>query len=148
VPLFNGGAKELSCYFSELEALFTRHTITTDKDKKASALRYLATAMLERMWRASNTYTDIMKTYAEFKTEIHGFYPGSSNNVFTIHHLDTLIGERAQLGICNTTELSDFHLQFRTISKYLIDKHQMLQAKQMQGFLCMLQPELENQVRQ
>jgi hypothetical protein len=27
-PSFNGGAEELGRYFSELEALFTRHTIT------------------------------------------------------------------------------------------------------------------------
>jgi hypothetical protein len=147
-PSFDGGTEELGCYFSELEALFMRHTITTDEDKKAGALRYLATAALERTWKASNTYTDLTKTYAEFKAEIHKFYPGSSDNVFTIHHLDMLIGERAQLGICNTTELGDFHLQFRTISKYLIDKHRMSQAEETQGFLHVLQPELENQVRQ
>jgi hypothetical protein len=92
-PLFDSGAEELGCYFSELEAIFTRHTITTDKDKKAGALRYLATAVLERTWKASNTYTDLTKTYTEFKAEIHKFYPGSSDNVFTIHHLDTLIGK-------------------------------------------------------
>jgi hypothetical protein len=34
------------------------------------------------------------------------------------------------------------------ISKYLIDKSQMLQAEQMRGFLHSLQPELENQVKQ
>jgi hypothetical protein len=95
VPLFDGGTEELGHYFSELEALFTRHTITTEEDKKVGALRYLATAVLERTWKASDTYTNVTKTYAEFKTEIHKFYPGSSDNVFTIHHLDTLIGEHA-----------------------------------------------------
>jgi hypothetical protein len=148
VPLFDGGAEELGCYFSELEALFMRHTITTNKDKKAGALRYLATAALKRTWKASDTYTDLTKTYAEFKAEIHKFYPGSSDNVFTIHHLDTLIGEHARLGIRNATELGNFHLQFRTISKYLIDKCRMSQAEETQGFLRTLQPELENQVRQ
>jgi hypothetical protein len=147
-PSFDGSAEELGRYFSELEALFMRHTITTDKDKKAGALRYLATAALERTWKASDTYTDLTKTYAEFKAEIHKFCPGSSDNVFTIHHLDTLIGECARLGICNATELGDFHLQFRTISKYLIDKRRMSQAEETWGFLCALQPELENQVRQ
>jgi hypothetical protein len=34
------------------------------------------------------------------------------------------------------------------ISKYLIDKRQMSQAKETRGFLHALQPELENQVRQ
>jgi hypothetical protein len=45
-------------------------------------------------------------------------------------------------------ELGDFHLQFRTIFKYLIDKSQMFHAEQMRGILHVLQPELENQVKQ
>jgi hypothetical protein len=46
------------------------------------------------------------------------------------------------------TKLGNVHLQFRTISKYLIDKRWMSQAEEMWGFLHMLQPELENKVRQ
>ena len=147
-PSFDGGAEELGRYFAELEALYTWHAVVADVDKKQGALKYLATAALERTWRASDTFTDATKTFDKFKQEIHEFYPGSSDDIFTIHHLDALIGERARLGIQNATELGDFHLQFRTISKYLIDKSRMSQAEQTRGFLRTLQPELENKVRQ
>jgi hypothetical protein len=76
----------------ELEALYDRHMVTTDLHKKQGALKYLATAALERMWRASDTFMDAAKTYEDFKKEIHEYYPGSSKDVYTIHHLDALIG--------------------------------------------------------
>jgi hypothetical protein len=90
----------------------------------------------------------VAKTYEDFKKEIHKYYPGSSKDVYTIHHIDALVSGRARLGIWNATELGDFHLQFRTISKYLIDKSQMSQAEQTRGFLRVLQPKLENNIKQ
>jgi hypothetical protein len=145
---FDGGAEELSRYFMELEALCDQHVVTTDLHKKQGALKYLATVALERTWRASDTFMDAAKTYEDFKKEIHKYYPGSSEDIYTIHHLDALISGRARLGVWNASELGDFHLQFRTISKYLIDKSRMLQAEQMRAFLRTLQPKFENQVRQ
>jgi hypothetical protein len=63
---FNGDAEELSHYFTELEALYDWHT-----------------------------FTDVAKTDEDFKQEIHKYYPGSSKDIYTIHHLDTLIGRHA-----------------------------------------------------
>jgi hypothetical protein len=121
---------------------------TTDLHKKQGALKYLATVALKRTWRASNTFMDVAKTYEDFKKEIHKYYPGSSEDVYTIHHIDALVGGRVRLSVWNAAELGDFHLQFRTISKYLIDKSRILQAEQTRGFLLALQPELENKVKQ
>jgi hypothetical protein len=67
----------------ELEALYDRHMVTTDLHKKQGALKYLATAALERMWRASDTFMDAAKTYEDFKKEIHKYYPGSSKDVLS-----------------------------------------------------------------
>ena len=145
-PSFEGSTEELAHYFSELDSLFTQKNVMLDNEKKLGALKYLATAMLERMWRASETYSDVMKTYDDFKAEIHEFYPGSTDDVSTVHHLDMLIGERARLGIRNATELGKFHLQFRTISKHLISKNRLSKGEQTCGFLRALQPELENLV--
>lgn len=147
-PSFEGSAEELARYFSELDSLFAQKNVTLDNEKKLGALKYLATAALERTWRASETYSDATKTYDDFKAEIHEFYPGSTDDVSTVHHLDTLIGERARLGIRNATELGEFHLQFRTISKHLISKNRLSKGEQTRGFLRALQPELENLVRQ
>ena len=147
-PNFAGSAEELGRYFSELDNLYAAKTVTQDTEKKQGALKYLATATLERTWKASETYADTTKTYDEFKKEIHEFYPGSMDDVFTIQHLDMLIGERARLGIRNATELGEFHLQFRTISKYLISKNRISKGEETRGFLHTLQPELESRVRQ
>ena len=147
-PNFAGSAEELSCYFSELDNLYAVKTVTQDAEKKQGVLKYLATAALERTWKASETYVDVTKTYDKFKKEIHEFYPGSMDNVSTIQHLDMLIGEQVCLGIRNATELGEFHLQFRTISKYLISKNCISKGEEMRGFLRALQLELESRVRQ
>jgi hypothetical protein len=52
-PSFDGGAEELGRYFTELEALYDRHVVTTNLHKKQGALKYLTTTALERTWRAS-----------------------------------------------------------------------------------------------
>jgi hypothetical protein len=147
-PSFDGSAEELGCYFVELEALYDQHVVTTNLHKKQGALKYLATVALKRTWRASDTFMDAAKTYEDFKKEIHEYYPGSSEDIYTIHHIDALVGGHTRLGVQNAAELGDFHLQFRMISKYLIDKSRMSQAEQTRGFLHALQPELENKVKQ
>ncbi|KAF8258332.1 hypothetical protein EI94DRAFT_1622905, partial [Lactarius quietus] len=90
---------------------------------------------------------DPTKSYNDFKTEMYCLYPGSSEDVSTVHHLDALIGKHTQLGIKTATELGDYHLDFKTISKYLIGKNHMSKAKQAQAFFRGFQPELEQQIR-
>ncbi len=148
-PHFDGDhPEELSRYFSEVESLFTRHAVTTKEDKKNGTLKYLTTASTERIWKLSDALTDPTKTYKEYKKEIHKLYPGSTNNVFTVQHLDMLVRLRTCIGIISALELGDYHCQFKVISKYLIGKNRMSQVEQTQAFMCGLQPELEQQVKQ
>jgi hypothetical protein len=144
VPSFAGGTEEVSRYFSELDNLLALKGITTDAEKKQGALKYLVTTVLKRMWKACETYSDVTKTYEDFKDQIYEFYPGSLDNASTVHQLDSLIGECARLGIKDTTELGEFHFQFRTIAKFLISKNRMSQAKESRGFLQVLGPDLED----
>lgn len=88
-----------------------------------------------------------MKTFDQFKDKMFKLYPGLSEDVFTIHHIDVLIGQQVQLGIQNAAELSEFHLKFCTISKYLMSKNHMSQAEQMRGFLRGLRPNVEDKVK-
>jgi hypothetical protein len=76
-PSFAGGTEEVSRYFSELDNLLALKGIMTDTKKKQGALKYLATAVLERMWKACETYNNVTKTYEDFKDQIYSFYPGS-----------------------------------------------------------------------
>ena len=146
-PCFDRKAKELSQYFSEVEVLYTRHGINDDQEKKSRAIKYLVSTALEMMWRSSNTLGDITKTYNEFRAEMYKLYPGLSDNVYTVHCLDVLVGQCARLGVKSMAKLGEFHLQFRAILKYLISKNWMLKAKQTRSFLQGLQPELESQVK-
>ena len=43
--------------------------------------------------------SDQNQNYDAFKEEIYKLYPGSSNNVYMIRHLDTLVGQCTCLGI-------------------------------------------------
>ena len=146
-PSFDGKNEELGRYFSEIEALYTRHSITDDQEKKNGAIKYLATSALERMWKSSDTLADPNQSYDDFKDEMYRLYPGSSKDVYTVHHLDALVGQSTRLGIRSSAELGEFHLHFRAISKYLISKNQMSQAEETWSFLRGLQPDLENRVR-
>ena len=64
-----------------------------EADKKQGTIKYLATTALERTWKACVTVTDITKTYNEMKEEMHKLYLGLSKEVFTINHIDPLIGK-------------------------------------------------------
>ena len=109
-PHFDGDhPEELGRYFSEVESLFTRHVVTTEEDKKNGTLKYLTTASTERIWKLSDALTDPTKTYEEYKKEIHKLYPGSTNNVFTVQHLDMLVRLRTCIGIISALELGDYH---------------------------------------
>ena len=99
------------------------------------------------MWRSSNTLGNTTKTYDEFKAKMYKLYPSLSNNIYTVHYLDALVGQHAQLDVKSAAKLGKFHLQFQAISKYLISKNWMSKAEQTQSFLQGLQLNLESQVK-
>ena len=134
-PSFDGKNEELNQYFSEIDALYTQHLVTDDQEKKNGATKYLVTLALERMWKSSDMLADPNQSYNDFKAEMYRLYPGLSNNIYPVHHLDALVGQSTQLGIKSSAKLGKFHLHFQAISKYLISKNQMSQAEETQSFL-------------
>ncbi|KAF8265399.1 hypothetical protein EI94DRAFT_1804466 [Lactarius quietus] len=143
---FDGTTKELGRYFSKLESLYDQHGVIDNQEMKTGALKYLTMAALDCKWKSSDTLKDPTKSYNDFKTEMYCLYPGSSEDVSTVHHLDALVGKCTGLGIKTVTELGDYHLDFKTISKYLIGKNHMSKAKQAQALFRGFQPELEQQI--
>ena len=83
------------------------------------------------MWKSSNMLSDQGQNYNVFKEEIYKLYPSLSNDIYTVHHLDVLVGQCTHLETKSAAELGKFHLQFWAISKYLISKNQILQAEKM-----------------
>ena len=146
-PSFNGRTDELGHYFSELEDLYAQHQVITDANKKQGVIKYLATMALERTWKVCITVTDVTKTYNEMKEEMHKLYLGSSEEVFTINHIDTLIGKQTWIGIHNTMDLGKFYREFKMISQYLIDRNRMSQAEQTRGFFRAVGNDLKDKIK-
>jgi hypothetical protein len=148
-PSFDDKEPEaLEWYFSDLETLFVRHTITSDLERKQAALRYLS-VRTESLWETTATWEDQSKSFSDFKVEVFAFYPGASGDrTYRIRDLDILIGHYAHIGIQSATELGDYHRHFLLISRYLIGKGRLSAQEQSRSFFRGLQPSLEVQVRQ
>ena len=134
--------RELVRFFEELEYLFIRADLQNEADKKRHVLRYVEFE-LEQLWKPLPEYADTTKSYKAFKEAILFHYPDASGDYFySLRDMDQLIEERRCLGISSTTDLSDFHLQFLSITNWLIEKQQLGPLEQRRGYLSAFQPQL------
>jgi hypothetical protein len=134
--------RELVRFFEELEYLFDHADVVLSAEKKKHVLRYVEFEV-EQLWKTFPEYSDLLKTYDEFKAAILVHYPDASGDfVYSLRDMDTLIGERQRLGISNTTELADYHLQFLSITTWLIEKQQLGVLEQQRGYVRGFQPRL------
>ena len=134
--------RELIRFFEELEYLFDRATLVDESEKKKHVLRYVEFEV-EQLWKTFTEYTDATKTYQDFKSAILIHYPDASGDyVYSLRDMDLLIGERQRLGISNMNDLADFHLQFLSITSWLIEKKQLGTLEQQRGYLRVFQPRL------
>ena len=112
--------RELIRFFEELEYLFTCASLEEESEKKKHVLCYVEFDV-EQIWKTFPEYSDPTETYTAFKNAILVHYPDASgDNVYSLHDMDLLIGERQHLGISTTTDLSDYHLKFISIMSWLI----------------------------
>ena len=134
--------RELVRFFEELEYLFERAELAQESEKKKHVLRYVEFEV-EQIWKTFPEYTDITKTYKDFKAAILIHYPDASGDyVYSLRDMDLLIGERQRLGISNTIELAEYHLHFLSITSWLIEKQQLGTLEQQRGYLRAFQPRL------
>ncbi|KAJ6564457.1 hypothetical protein B0H19DRAFT_889503, partial [Mycena capillaripes] len=131
---------ELRRYFTNLEFLFTRAAVTDDTEKKKHATRFLSVDDQE-IWEALETFTDITKTYADFKASVLKLYAGNDEDCrFELGDLDALIGQYSRVGILSMEDLTTFYRQFLRITTYLIGKNRLSAAEQSRLFLRAMQP--------
>lgn len=98
---------------------------------------------VEQLWKTFPEYTDATKTYNEFKAAILVHYPDASGDyVYSLRDMDLLIGERQRLGISTMNDLAEFHLNFLSITTWLIKKQQLGTLEQQRGYLRAFQPRL------
>ena len=137
---------ELSRYFEDLEQLMRQATIASEKKKKQQVLCYVD-FNTEQIWKTFPKFIDNNKTYNDFKDAILVHYPDASGNfIYFIRDMDLLIGERQQVGITSTKDLSDYHLQFIVITTRLISKGQLGNLEQQRACIQAFQPSLLNAI--
>ena len=142
-PLFDTSQpKGITSFFRDLEFIFECAHITSDKDKKRHLLRYVDFDT-EEMWMCLPEFSNPSSTYGNFKDAILEFYPHPSSNYFdSLNNLDLLVDKYRHLGISSTSDLSDFHLQFITISSWLMKKHLLADLEQKQTYIRAFQLQL------
>ena len=134
--------RELIRFFEELEYLFARAALESETDKKKHVLRYVEFDV-EQIWKTFPEFSDVTKSYDAFKAAILVHYPDASGDyVYSLRDMDLLIGERQRLRISTTTELSEYHLKFISITSWLIEKKQLGTLEQERGYLRAFQPRL------
>ena len=130
-PSFNDNQpKELERYFANLETLLDRHTVNADQEKKQAMLKYLK-IRTENLWKMTKAWTNLTKTYDEFKAEVFKLYLGSSSDrTYMMQDLDLIIGHYARISILTSTDLGEYYRRFLLISRYLISKNRLSTQKQ------------------
>ena len=103
----------LQQYFAQLDRLFTRCTIASDREKKDFATSFLKAGIAE-CWEALPEFSDSAKTFPQFHNQVTDRY--------TIHDLAHLVSDHVQSGIRSLQDLGTFHLQYNMISSYLIEQ--------------------------
>nr|VWP00813.1 Uncharacterized protein [Ganoderma boninense] len=120
--------RSLNRYFTDLDALFAKHAVpnaTADdwRDRKELAVRYLPD-YVEQAWMYLETYTEVTKTFEQFKTEVYTLYPGvKRSREFTTDDLRRIVREqRAEKRISDINDYSRFYVKALPMLKNLLAK--------------------------
>ncbi|KAF7327261.1 Integrase catalytic domain-containing protein [Mycena kentingensis (nom. inval.)] len=141
--------EELRRYFQDVEFALESAQITPTAAKKKAATRYLPVADAELL-EGLDEYTDVTKTYEEFKKAALALYAGNDDeHLHTLRDWDALLGSTARLGIQSQKDLLTFYRDFSRISTFLLSKNRLSETERSHAFLRALQPaSLQLAVRQ
>ncbi|KAF7336287.1 hypothetical protein MVEN_02177000 [Mycena venus] len=140
---------ELRRYFTDLEFLLDRATVTDNTERKKHATRFLSVEDQET-WEALPSFSDATKSYTDFKAAALKLYAGNDEERrFSLSDLDALIGQYARTGILSKEDLTSFYRRFLRITTYLVNKGRLSPAEQSRAFLRAMQPaSLSLEIRQ
>jgi hypothetical protein len=140
--------EELEQYFTDLQALLTRHSVANVDQCKRAAVKYV-TVTTARLWKSTAAWADTTQSYADFRAEVFRLYPSAaSEHTYRVHDLDLAIGHSARTGIHTVADLGEYNRLFLLISRYLISKGRISAIEQPKLFLMGFQQCLEAQIRQ
>ena len=141
-PTFDGSNPcELPKFFEDLESLMERVLITSKTEMKKQVLKYVD-IHTELMWKIFPEFINANNTYKEFKDTILDQYPDATGDyIYSIRDMDMLIGERQHVGIATMQDMSDYHLQFLAITRWLISKGHLAELEQQHAYVRAFQPQ-------
>ena len=135
-------------YFDDLDFAFGRAGVTDVHEMKQHACRYVDVDTSE-LWETLEAYTDVTKTYDQFKDAVYALYPGSDEErKWSVADMDQLVGERSRLGILSLSDLGEYHRQFLAITTFLISKGRLSEAEQSRAFVRGFPPDLWRTISQ
>ena len=127
--------RQITRYFEDLELLFKRSAVASDKEKKEFAVRYVDFDT-EQLWKTVPEFVNAVSTYAQFKDTILLHYPNAgSNYTYSLRDLDSLTGDQYRTSIHSTNDLSDYHMQFMAITNWLIGKNRLGPLEQQRAYI-------------
>jgi len=134
-PIFDHNQPSmLRRYFVQLDRLFVRCAIASSIEKKEYATSFLKGDIAE-CWEALPEFADPTKTYAQFTYRLVLDLYNQITDRYTVHNLESLISDRIQSSIRSLEELSEFHLRFNAISKFLLEQDLLSSREQSQLYL-------------
>jgi hypothetical protein len=134
--------RELRRYFDDLDFAFARAAVTDQAEKKGHACRYVDVDTSE-LWETLVEFTDVTKTYDEFKSAVYELYPGSDEErKWSVADMDQLVGERSRIGIISLADLGEYYRNFLAITTFLRSKRRLSDAEQSRAFVRGFPPDL------
>jgi len=138
-PTFNPDhPSKLSRFFCQLEALFLCSGITSNEEKKDYVISYID-ASLANLWEGIPSFKSATATYDQFKAAILKCYMDNDRK-YNVSDLDMLIGECQRLGIHSLNELSEYHLCFKAVTLYLLERELIGEVEQFNAFVRSFSP--------
>ena len=100
--------RSLGRYFTNLESLFERASVTDDQQKKVFACRYVDFNVVDD-WENLDEYQPGEATYAQFKRAVIKLYPGADETTkYTRAGLHQLVRDASTLGFPTLGDWAEF----------------------------------------
>ncbi len=140
--------RELKRFFVDIEYLFKAIPAMPEEEKKEHATRYVSIEVAD-IWETLPEYSDITKSFDDFKKAIQSLYPASDEDYkYTLADMDILIGNRQRLGVHSLADLADYHAQFLAITQFLITKKRLSEIEQKHAYVRGFPPSIWSKVSQ
>ena len=92
-------------------------------------------------------FSDITKTYSDFRQAIYKLYPGSGEeHRWLVADLEKLVEERSRIGVHSLGDLGDYYQHFIAITTFLRSKSRLSAAEESRIFAKGFQHELWDRI--